>query len=81
MSTSCNICGARTMGCTGYCRTCKFLVRRCWKRVEKEGLMVDTAGGSWWVWDKHGKVLVIGQATRLEALVGLERDPVEEGSL
>jgi hypothetical protein len=55
------------------------MVRRCYKRVEKEGLMVDTAGGSWWVWDKHGKVLVIGKPTKTEAVIGLEQDPVVEG--
>jgi hypothetical protein len=78
MNTKCSLCGDQTKGSTGYCRTCKFLVRRCYKRVEKEGLVVDTAGGSWWVWDKRGTVLVIGKSTKTEAVVGLERDLVEE---
>lgn len=73
----CELCTARTKGHTGRCRTCKFMVRRCYKRVEAEGLIVDVAGGSWWVWDPKGKVLVIGKATKLEAIVGLERDPAE----
>jgi len=70
-SWRCDYCNERTKGCTGLCRTCRSALHHAWKRVKKEGLLVDLAGGSWWVWDPKGEVLVIGKSTKLKALMAL----------
>lgn len=70
----CEHCKAQTKGCGGVCRTCKSMIHHAYKRVKKEGLLVDTAGGSWWVWDKAGKVLVIGRDSKHKAVMALGTD-------
>jgi hypothetical protein len=71
MSNKCEICGIKKSGHTSYCRTHKFAIRRAWVRVKAEGLLIDKAGGAWWVWDKKGEVLVIGEDSREHALSAL----------
>lgn len=70
-ASKCAICGVRKSGCTDYCRTHKFAVRAGARRVAEEGLIVDQAGGAWWVWDARGFVLVIGQDSKPKALAVL----------
>lgn len=64
----CKVCGDKKTGYTDYCRTHKFAVRAGAKRVAAESLLVDQAGGAWWVWDAKGAVLVIGQDSKAKAL-------------
>jgi len=75
-STKCEFCGNRTIGCTGLCRTCKSALHNGYKRIEAERLLVDLAGGSWWVWDAKGTVLVIGRNSRRDAVIALHLDEV-----
>lgn len=70
-SNRCKVCGDKKTGCTDYCRTHKFAVRAGARRIAKEGLLVDRAGGAWWVWDARGLVLVIGMDTKPMALACL----------
>lgn len=78
ISLKCEYCGERTMGHTGLCRTCKSANHHGHKRVKAENLIVDLAGGSWWIWDPKGRVLIIGQSIKRNAFVALHRDPVDE---
>ena len=73
----CQGCGGRTCAAGGICRTCKFTHRRAYRRIKAEGLILDQAGGAWWVWDPKGAVLVIGRPTRFAAQLALINDPVE----
>jgi hypothetical protein len=53
------------------------------RRIKEEKLLVDTAGGSWWVWDAKGTVLVIGKTSKYMALKALalgDGDQDQEGS-
>jgi proteasome lid subunit RPN8/RPN11 len=77
-SGHCTVCGVRTTAHGGRCRTCKSALFHANKRVKAEGLVVDTAGGAWWIWDAKGDVVVTGKPTRLEALVALQRGDTEE---
>lgn len=67
----CQWCGHRTRASGGRCQSCKSKLFHASKRVEKEGLIVDQAGGGWWVWDAKGEVLVIGKDTKSEAYKAL----------
>jgi hypothetical protein len=67
----CAGCGNQTIGSTGYCQTCKSKRFHAHKRIQREGLIVDQAGGSWWVWDRKGEVLVMGKPTRDDAINAL----------
>ena len=76
------------MGHTGFCQTCKSKRFHAHRRIEREGLIVDQAGGAWWVWDRNGEVLVIGKPTRDDAITALalgdevddeEDEELEEG--
>jgi hypothetical protein len=68
----CKVCGVRKAGHTDYCRLHKFAIRRSLRRVVAESLIIDLAGGAWWVWDARGGVLVIGESTREHALAALD---------
>lgn len=81
MSKHCEGCGNKTAASGQVCRTCRSHLFHAHKRVSNEKLLVDTAGGSWWVWDPKGEVLVIGKSTKLGALLALMRgedEPEEE---
>lgn len=73
-SRKCPGCGNRTTAAgsddTG-CRSCQSKLFHTRKRIEREGLIVDTAGGLWWVWDARGTVLVLGKATKGAAIRSL----------
>lgn len=71
MMNRCKLCGVKKSGCTDYCRTHKFAVRAGARRVAAESLLVDQAGGAWWVWNPRGDVLVIGQDSKAAALAAL----------
>lgn len=70
-SSMCKGCGARTTASGGYCRTCQSMRHHALKRIEKEHLIVDTAGGGWWIWDQKGNVLVTGKDTKWDAINAL----------
>lgn len=67
----CEGCGNRTTASGVYCRSCQSKVHHAYKRIEREELLVDVAGGSWWVWTKSGGVLVIGKETKQKAVYAL----------
>lgn len=83
VSTKCLGCGSRTSASAGYCQSCKSKRHHAHQRIKKEGLIVEQAGGSWWIWDKKGDVLVMGQPTKVAAInalaFGQEEDDYEEG--
>lgn len=70
-SRLCLWCGARTTASGGYCQTCKSKRHHAGERIKREGLIVDQAGGSWWIWDAKGGVLVMGQPTKGAAINAL----------
>lgn len=72
-TSRCEGCGNR---CRAYrlCRTCKSKCFHARKQIEARGLIVDQAGGGWWIWDAKGEVLVIGRDTRIAALLALAYD-------
>ncbi len=76
----CKACGTRTMGSTGYCQSCKSMRHHGYKRLKAENLLLDEAGGAWWIWDPRGDVVVSGKPTRAEAVIALGRgeDDVED---
>lgn len=76
--SKCDVCGTRIQGCTGHCRTHKFAIRRAGRRVREESLLVDQAGGAWWVWDSKGNVLVVAQDSKVKALAALDCGADEE---
>jgi len=66
----CEGCGGKTT-CAHYCQRCKSKRFHARKRIDAEGLILDEAGGAWWVWDAKGTVLVIGKNTKQEAFNAL----------
>jgi len=77
-SWSCVGCGGRTTGCSGYCQGCKSKMHHAYARIRCERLLVDTAGGDWWVWSARGEVLVLGCASRVAAIQTLAGVRVNE---
>jgi hypothetical protein len=77
-ASRCRACEARTTASSGYCQRCKSLRHHGYKRIKNEGLILDQAGGSWWIWDRRGEVLVSGKPTAAEAVVALEAGDVED---
>jgi hypothetical protein len=78
MSHRCEGCGGRTTAMGSFCRSCQSDIFQARKRVAKENLLVDMAGGAWWVWTEKGEVLVIGKATRQAALIALTQQGADE---
>lgn len=76
--TTCDVCGTKIQGSSGYCRTHKFAVRRAGARVRTDGLVLDFVGKAWWIWDARGDVLVIGQDSKGKALAALDLGIDEE---
>lgn len=70
--TKCKVCGVRKAGSSDYCRTHEFAIRRAGRRIVAESLIVDQAGGAWWVWDAKGNPLTLGEGSRAHALVALD---------
>ena len=70
-SSKCKACGGRTTASGGYCQSCKSLRHHGYKRVKEENLLLDQAGGSWWIWNQRGDVLVSGKPTASEAVIAL----------
>jgi hypothetical protein len=77
-SSKCKACSARTTASGGYCQRCKSLRHHGYKRIKEENLIVDQAGGAWWIWDARGDVLVAGKPTRDAAILALVLGDVEE---
>jgi hypothetical protein len=65
----CSNCEVPTTGSTGRCRTCKHALIRGGRRARAEKLLVDTAGGAWWVWAPNGEVLAGPARDRVAALI------------
>ena len=70
-SSKCKTCGTRTTASAGYCQRCKSLRHHGHKRLKEENLLLDEAGGAWWVWDARGDVVVAGKPTRDAAIIAL----------
>lgn len=72
---NCEGCGTRTMGCTGFCRTCKSRKFHGRKRVETESLLVekvsDMEGSPWCAWNARGDVLAGPAARKSDVLIEL----------
>lgn len=49
-----------------------------YKQIKDEHLLLDQAGGSWWIWDPRGEVLVSGKPTRDAAVIALAAGDTED---
>ena len=78
MASKCKTCGTRTTATAGFCQRCKSLRHRGYKQVREDHLLLDQAGGSWWIWDPRGEVLVSGKPTRDAAVITLAAGDTEE---
>jgi hypothetical protein len=79
-SSRCKACGTRTTASAGYCQSCKSKRHHGYKRLKEENLLLDEAGGAWWIWDRRGDVIVSGKPTRDAAIIalGVGEDDVED---
>jgi hypothetical protein len=77
-SSKCKACGTRTTAAGGYCQRCKSLRHHGYKRIKDEALILDQAGGSWWIWDRRGEVLVSGKPTAAAAVIALAVGDTED---
>ena len=74
---SCAGCGKKHGAAGAFCQGaqgrqgCKSKWHHAHKRIKEEELIVDTAGQSWWIWDKKGDVLVMGKPSKFEAIKAL----------
>jgi hypothetical protein len=80
-SSKCRTCDARTTSHTGFCQWCKSKRHHGYARVEEESLVVDQAGGGWWIWDARGNILVVGKPTRDAAIIALGAGDVEDDGI
>ena len=78
MTARCKACGVRTTSYTGYCQSCKAKRRRGYKRIKEENLLLDEAGGAWWIWNPRGDVVVAGKPTKDAAVIALATGDVED---
>ena len=69
-SHACPGCGKRTTAWRE-CQACQKLIRDAQQLIEDEDLIVDEAGGRWWIWDRSGEVVVTGKLTRADAIRAL----------
>jgi hypothetical protein len=79
----CKTCGVRTTASAGYCQSCKSKRHHGYKRLKKENLLLDEAGGAWWIWNPRGDVIVSGKPTKDAAIIalGVREDDVEDADL
>ena len=77
-SSRCIACGARTTASGGYCQRCKSLRHHGYKRIKDEDLILDQAGGSWWIWNRRGDVIVSGKPTAGQAAIALAAGDVDD---
>ena len=70
-SSRCKTCGVRTTASAGYCQQCKSLRHHGYKRLKKENLLLDEAGGAWWIWNPRGDVVVSAKPTKDAAIIAL----------
>lgn len=71
-------CEARTTASSGFCQQCKSLRHHGYKRIKAENLILDQAGGSWWIWNPRGDVLVSGKPSAADAAIALARGASNE---
>lgn len=78
IAMNCEGCGTRTMGHTGFCRTCKSRKFHGRKRVKEEGLLVEkvteSAGSPWCAWNTRGDVIAGPSARLSDVLIELGRE-------
>ena len=79
-SSRCKACDARTTASGGYCQRCKSLRHHGYQRIKDEDLILDQAGGSWWIWDRRGDVLVSGKPTAGQAAIALAAGDVDDAA-
>jgi hypothetical protein len=77
----CKACGKRTFGSTGYCQSCKSKRHHGYKRIKEEGLLLDKAGGAYWIWNSRGDVIVTGKPTAVAAVIALVEGDVEDDDI
>jgi hypothetical protein len=77
----CKACGKRTFGSTGYCQSCKSKRHHGYKRIKEENLLLDKAGGSYWIWNQRGDVIVTGKPTAAAAVIALVEGDVEDDDI
>jgi hypothetical protein len=77
-SSKCKACGVRTTASAGYCQRCKSLRHRGYRRIRDDQLILDEAGGAWWIWDPRGEVLVAGKPTKDAAVIALATGATDE---
>jgi hypothetical protein len=78
MAARCKTCGTRTTASAGYCQRCKSLRHHGYKRLKEENLLLDEAGGAWWIWNPRGDVLVSGKPTAAAAVIALAEGNEDE---
>lgn len=71
MATRCKACSVRTSASGGFCQRCKSLRHHGYKQIKDEHLLLDQAGGSWWIWNQRGDVLVAGKPAAADAVIAL----------
>ena len=76
---ACKGCGLKPLrAASDFCCACQSKLRHAKKRIEAEGLIVDTVRGKniapndpYWIWSAQGDVLVIGKPTKAQAIRAL----------
>jgi hypothetical protein len=76
--TRCKACGSRTTASGGYCQSCKSKRHHGYKRIKDEHLLLDEAGGAFWIWNSRGDVIVTGKPTAAAAVIALVEGDVED---
>lgn len=71
MASICSGCSERTTASSGVCRTCQSKLFHARKAVDEGKVLLDQAGGAWWVWDRKGNVLVVGKDSKQAAIRAL----------
>jgi hypothetical protein len=82
--TSCDSCGRKTRS-SPLCHPCNRALRTGLRRVREHELIVAQGSEEWWVWDRHGTLLVGEEPSELRAVVALgqleQLAPSGEGNL
>ena len=77
-SSKCKACGTRTTASAGFCQWCKSKRHHGYKQVREDHLLLDQAGGAWWIWDPRGEVLVSAKPTKDAAVIALAAGDTED---
>lgn len=74
----CDVCARRTVASGGRCRGCQTLVRKAHAFVKAAGFTIEWVGGAWWVFDRRGNTLAIGEENKGLAVLAAYRTANEE---